>query len=368
MVSLFKDRIKRLPIGLDVGENGVRMAEVRQQGQRFVVVKTLQHEQPSARPSEDSPDKAEQLRKRLASLVRSAGIRRRCIAVELNPPEVEFHPLELPSAVVANDETKVGELVRWEIDRLLGDASAGVETRHWLLPSTEIPAPSVMGSAAQREAVLEMVEVCDAAGVHCLSVEPASVALSRLGRLLNNWDAKDLWGILDVGARETRLILCVDGVPTVVRRAGSGGRAWTARIADSLQLGVRAAEIQKREQGIAHSSRGVRSGPGGPPAREVASILLGALRSELKEIASEIKRSYEYALSCYPTHRAAHLILVGGGAAMRNLPEFLGDALQIPVARASDFLAQESCRVSFETGKSKRIDEFAVAVGLALPS
>ena len=368
MVSLFKNRIKRLPIGLDVGESGLRMAEVRQQGQRFVIVKTLQHEQPGARPREDSQDGAKQLRRRIASLVRSAGIRRRCIAVELNPPEVEFHPLELPSAALANDETKVGELVRWEIDRLLGDASVSFEIRHWLLPSTKIPGPSVMGTAAQREAVLEMVEVCDAAGVHCLSVEPGSVALSRVGRLLKNWDAKDLWGMLDLGAKETRLILCVDGVPTVVRRAGSGGRAWTTRIADSLQLGVRAAEIQKREQGIAHSSRGVRGGPGGPPAREVASILLGALRSDLKDIASEIKQSYEYALSCYPTHRAAHLILVGGGAAMRNLPEFLGDALQIPVARASDFLAEESCGISFETGKTKGFDEFAVAVGLALPS
>lgn len=368
MVSLVTNRFKRLPVGLDVGEHGFRAVHVKQHGRRFVVTKALQHERRSQRTRSDTEEASVSFPERMASFVRAAEIQRRCVAVELSPPDVEFHPLELPPAVLSTDETRVSELVRWEVSRLLGETDDEFETRYWPLPPTKVPAPSVMGAAVKRDAVLEKVTVCDAAGVHCLSVEPSSVALARLGGLLHEWDAKDVWGILDLGARETRLILCVDGVPTIVRRAGSGGAGWTVRISESLQVGVRAAEIQKREKGIALSSRGVRSESGGPPTRAVASIILGALRNELKDVAAEVKRSYEYALTCYPDYRVADLVLVGGGAALRNLPEFLGEALGIPVARASDFLDRQTCRLAVRTGQSDSVDELAVAIGLTLPS
>ena len=59
------------------------------------------------------------------------------------------------------------------------------------------------------------------------------------------------------------------------------------------------------------------------------------------------------------------LVLVGGGAAMRNLPEFLSDALGIPVRRASDYLNRSTCRVSYEAQQPERFDDYALAIGLA---
>lgn len=380
MLTMVKEKLRRTPVGLDIGESGIRAAQIKQTGDRFVVAKVIKHEWRSTEPEKDAAEEEGKRQARVARFVRSANIRKQSVVVELNPPDVECYPLDLPAAVVDSEESKMADLVRWEVDRLLGDGHESVETRHWTLPRTKVPSPTVMAAAAQTDAVASLVDLCDASGVYCQSVEPASVALARFGGLLNDWSADEVWGVLDLGATETRLVLCVEGVPTVVRRVGAGGRAWTVQVADSLKVGLRAAEIQKCEEGIslARCGEGSRS-PGNPvlpaPARDVASILLGALRNELRSVASEIERSYEYALSCYPQRRAGSLILVGGGAAMRNLPEFLDEALSIPVARASDHLNRDRqagltgcCRVTFDAGNPEEMDEFAVAIGLALPA
>ncbi len=372
MLTMVKEKLRRTPVGLDIGESGVRAAQIKQTarqagftGQRFVVAKVIKHEWRSTEPEKDVAEEETKRQTRVARFVRSANIRKQSVVVELNPPDVECYPLDLPAAAVDTEESKLAELVRWEVERLLGDAHESVETRHRALPRTNVPSPTVMAAVAQTDAVVSLVDLCDASGVHCLAVEPASVALARFGSVLSDWNTDEVWAVLDLGATETRLVLCVEGVPTVVRRVGAGGRAWTTQVAESLKVGLRAAEIQKCEQGIAFSRCADSSKP--IPARDVASILLGALRNELRCVVSEIERSYEYALSCYPQRRAGGLCLVGGGAAMRNLPEFLGDALSIPVARASDYLNRECCRVTFDAGNPEEMDEFAVAIGLALP-
>jgi Tfp pilus assembly PilM family ATPase len=152
----------------------------------------------------------------------------------------------------------------------------------------------------------------------------------------------------------------------LVRNAGSGQHVWGERIADALQVSVDAAEVHKRDHGIAMTGRGVRHGSEHTPSRELASILLSALRAELNDLASEIKRSYEYVLGCYPGRRAADLVLVGGGATVKNLPEYLGEALGIPVRRASDYLGKESCRLQHVSGKRFPLEKLACAVGLAI--
>lgn len=366
MLTLVRQKLKRMPVGLDIGESGVRIAQLERSGQRFVITKAVKHSWGGTESEKDSAVEDAKRQSHIARVVRSANIRKRRVVVELNPPAVECYPLDLPVAALDTEASKMAELVRWEVERLLGDAQASVETRHWNLPRTKVPSPTVMAAAAQSDSVTSLVELCDASGVYCQAVEPASVALARLGRELNGWHANDVWGVLDLGATETRLTICVDGIPTVVRRVGAGGRAWTAQVAESLKVGLRAAEIQKCEQGISLTKRG--DGSGQAPAREVASILLGALRNQLRCVAIEIERSFEYALSCYPQHRATRLLLTGGGATMRNLPEFLDEALSVRVSRASDCLSDESCNITFDAGTPEEMDEFAVAIGLALPA
>ena len=215
---------------------------------------------------------------------------------------------------------------------------------------------------------METVTACAHAGLTCTRIDAAAAALCRFGHRLHQSSPDIVWGLLDLGHCQTRLILCVDDVPVLIRQAGAGGAAWTQRIADALQISAKAAEVQKRDVGIALTGRGLRADAASAPTTELGSILTGILRSDLHEIAGEVKQSYEYVLSCYPGRQAADLILVGAGAATRNLPEYLTSALGISVHRASAYLEHESCRWHPSLGDQNRLEDFALAIGLTVPS
>jgi Tfp pilus assembly PilM family ATPase len=411
MPSLLTGNRHRTPIGLDIGDTAIRAVQLRRSGDHYTLAAAARTDfaaggSPATGPSQTSNLKSE-ISKGVRAALRQASFAGRVVVTALNPPEVEFHALDLPAAALRAPEREARQMVHWEIGRLTSESPDKVETRHWHLPTAAGSAPNAIGVSAGREAVAHLVDACGAAGMVCSCVDTCATALCRFGRLLRPWPDDVLWGVLDVGARQTRLLLCFGESPVLIRNTGTGGREWTQRIAETLQLSVGAAEIQKRTHGIVPTGRsfpspGVHDGrsdlsacvhaQADPPdtpllkseisnlksqrgvgawrtadsaRNEVGSLLLGALRSDLNDLAAEVKRSYEYVLSCYPGRHAGDLVLVGGGAGLRNLPEYLAGALGIAVRRASSYLSESDCRLSYGTDGRHPLEAFAAAVGLA---
>ncbi len=363
-MALLQTGRKRLtPIGLDAGSEGLRAVQMRCEGGRYTAQSVIAHAWPGGDGS--PPPWGEQARHFRSYLSGGSFSGRRAI-LAFSGTEIDYFSLDLPSAVVDSETSDVSDVVRWEVARLMGGTESEVETRHWLLPSTRLSAPNAMGVAVRQEVVCQAVGACRAVGLVCESADVGAAALARFGVLMRRPDPQEVWGLLDVGGSRTRLILCLDDVPVLVRHAGAGGRAWTERVVEALPLSTEAAEMQKCEHGIARATATRDTEFESPARHEVASIVLGAIRADLHDIASEVKRSYEYVLSCYPGRHAGDLMLVGGGAAMRNLPGFLADALGIAVHKASDYLGEPSCRLMFASGKRHRVEQVASAIGAAI--
>ncbi|MFQ5413806.1 MAG: pilus assembly protein PilM [Phycisphaerae bacterium] len=363
------------PMGVDIGATGVRAVQATRAKGRWRVVAAARSGR--AGPDGDAGAAPDGVDVHLARGLRQGGFRKRDTAIALSPPDVEFHSLELPDAVLGGDADRATQVVRWEIERLMTHAETHVETRYWRLPSGPGSGANAIGVAADRGTVTRVTDACRAAGVSCRRVDTAATALTRLGALLGAWGRDEVWGTLDLGARQTRLMLCTDDVPVLVRVVGSGGQAWTKLLADSLDVTPKTAELQKREYGITGTVRGARRDdrrdrPGpretrhAAPSDALASITYGVLRTELHALAAEVKRSYEYVLSCYPRCHAADLILVGGGAGMRNLPEWLASAAGVCMRRASDYMRGGSCALEYPETAGAPLESMAVAVGLAL--
>jgi Tfp pilus assembly PilM family ATPase len=353
-------RTKWTPIGVDIGAAGVRAVQARATDKGYVIVHAAQCDRP---PSEKEAP-AEQTQRLIADCLHKIRFHGRAAIAAIMPPEAQFHSLDLPAAALKTDADQV---VRFEVERLMTDPPPNFETRHWPLPPTSAPAPNTLAVGASHEHIRRGVEECSAAGLVCSCVDTAATALVRLGSLLRTWPEKVVWGMLDLGERSGRLVLSVDNVPVLVRTTGTGGRIWTQRIADALQVSFKAAEVHKRTHGIALASRS-RASDVEPARSELASMLLGALRLELNDLTVEVKRSYEYVLGCYPNRKAADLIMVGGGAGMRNLPEYLSQALGIPVRRASEYLKETSCRIAVSQAGlgPEPLSALAVAAGLVV--
>lgn len=381
MIAALIRRQKTTPIGLDIGSCGVRAAQLVQSGDSCRVFQAAsvhvdhlpavepKRNRPNARREENvgatGPDSTIApllLTQCLQSCLAQGEFRGQTVMTALCPPDIEYHALELPAA----DPAQLAQIVPFEVERLLAVHHDRVEARHWMLPKTHASAPNAIGVAAQYGKVVETVDLCRHAGVVCSGVDTAATAVGRVGAMLNNWASQDVWGVLDLAYRQARLILCAEDVVVLVRTVGAGGRIWTDRIADGLGTTVKTAEVQKLDHGIALTARGIRRESSDPPASELASVLLGILRSDLNELAAEVKRSYEYVLSCYPKKRAADLVVVGGGAAMVNVPEYLNVALGIPVNRASAYLQKEGCRLHYASARHNPLEMMTLAIGTAL--
>lgn len=355
---------KTTPIGLDIAAQGVRAAQLTRRSQGYALRAFARIERANV------PTASEKREVLISGFIRNClhqvSFQGNDLRAGLSMPDIDFHALELPESIGDESEEEVGRIVQWEVQRLTTRQSEKLETRHWLLPAARPSAPNAMGAASTEAKVMQVVATCRDAGTVCTQVDATAAALARFGNLVADWSNEVVWGLLDLGFRQTRLILCVDEVPVLVRHAGSGGEAWTERIAEALQVSQKTAEFQKREAGIELVGRGVRGDDVEAPRAELGAILTGILRADLNTMAAEVKRSYEYVLSCYPSRRAGGLLLVGGGAALRNLPEFLTNALGIPVHRAADCATREESRLDIAGCNADVIDGFAVSLGLAI--
>lgn len=358
-------RSRMTPIGLDMGETAVRGAQLKRIGPGYAITTLYHADRIAAGTTRPGPP---ELPEECVSRLRThAAFRGRNVVTALNPPEVEFHVLDLPQAALQSGEN-AANVIHWEIGRLSSVSADQVETRHWLLPPRAGGGANAIGVSARLDSVKARLQLCRKGHLRCTCIDTGATALNRFGRLLRTWGEDEIWGLLDLGSRQSRLILCLGDSPILIRHTGDSGQAWTERIAEVLQISGSAAEIQKRSHGVAILGRREdRENAPTIPHDEVAVMLLSALRGELNEMAAEIKRSYEYVLNSYPGRRAGDLILVGGGAGMPNLPEHLGGILGITVRRGSAYLNEPSCRIQIGAQKRGSLEEFATAIGLAVP-
>ncbi len=347
------------PIGIDFGDTGVRAVQLQSRREGYALVRSATLER---RVGSESPEGTDDLDKQLRHcLLQGEFSGRQCVAA-VQPQSVQFHALELPPAQPQDME----RLVHIEIERLLGSPEAAVETRYWLLPPTKVAAPTVLGISVARETVEQSLTGFERAGLHCLAMDASAAALARFGSLLQPRSADDIWGLLDLGQCQTRLILCIGSVPVLIRAVGPGGSDWTTRIAQALGISTATAEIHKRDHGIVATARAERALDPALADVDLATVLTGILRADLLQLAAEIKRSYEYVLSCYPNRRAADLVLVGGGAQMPNLDAFLLRNLGIVVRRASDCINKPGGRILGGVAKRHSWEQLALAIGLAV--
>jgi len=376
MLTLTPKRSRLTCIGLDVSATAVRAAQLRRAGDVWTVVHAGESRRASAAPDTgDGNGDASSIEQGIRDCIQRADFRGRQVICALCPPDIDLHALGLPD-LSAQPENQVDDIVHWEIKRLTSPETGEIETSHWRLPEGTRGSPNIIGVATSQASVALLSQRCRGVGLDCIGIDASPCALARAASTLAPREQTDVWGVLDLGHRQSRLLICMGHTPVLARSAGSGGEEWTQRLAEELKLSDEAAEVHKCDHGIAPSRRGARREPApGAPRSELASILFGVLRQTLTKLVAEIERSYSYVLGCYPSGVARDLIIVGGGAATHQLPEYLGDNLGITVRRASSYLVDSPCRLRCDIGSGtgdspvrEPFERYMTAIGLAMES
>ena len=382
------------PIGLDLGASAARAAQLRRTVDGWSVQRLVRW--PVRRPVDadnadgDASPSLVQATQALATALRRSLRQReltgRNLVAGLSQPDLELHTLELPPSTEGGPPDQAEAAARWEIERLSLFEEGTTETALWWLPRPPRgggAVPTAMGVSAPRTIVTDVSNLCRATGAVCSQIDAAACGLSRAAAVLRPPSVNEIWGILDLGARATRLILCVDDVPVLARSFDGGGQGWTQQVAQALGVSPEAAERHKCDHGITFNATGRKSGQAADdrqqandahdaPLAELANMVLSALTTDLGRITAEIVRSYEYVLECYRGRQAGDLVLAGGGAALKNLDGYLAGRLGITVRRASTYFREFATKLRLTPvvdGPARThdpVDAYLGAIGLAI--
>lgn len=154
--------------------------------------------------------------------------------------------------------------------------------------------------------------------------------------------------IMDIGAASTKLYIIERGVIRASHTINRGSQDITTNISRSLGITIEEAEVIKRRDGVLGSDKNVN---------ETTALVLDYIFSEANTSLLTFEKKHNKTVS--------KLILVGGGAALKGLPELAKNNFKTQVEAGLPFnkLVAPAFleNILRETGP-----EFAVAIGLAL--
>ncbi|MGZ8765461.1 MAG: pilus assembly protein PilM [Acidimicrobiia bacterium] len=230
------------------------------------------------------------------------------------------------------------------------------------LPPADEPTEAVPGAtgtnrvlvaAAHRETVARMIGAVRAAGLKVTAVDLVPLALVRaLGRRVSP-DGPGAEGIVSIGGGVTVIVVHEGGLPRFVRMLGTGGRSLTEAIARDLDLTLETAEALKRQ------------GENSPP--ELAPRVTAALERPLGDLLEEVRGSLDYWRTQPGSARLLRVTVTGGVSLQPGVVDGLSRVLGVPVELARPRDGVEVGDIGFPPDEVSALDPYLpVPIGLAL--
>ena len=242
-------------IGLDIGSNLMKVAQVRRTGKGLEVTNLgLAPTPPEAFDNSVIID-VQALSKAVKDLLKSAGISGGNVVSSISGQSaVVVRVIEVPQMAPA----ELTEAMKWEVERQVPFASgagAGVISDFVAIDRPEGYAPGqnmeVLLAAAQQDVVDRHVEMLFAAGLKpkAIDVEPLATGRTMLELGGPVQAPGHTAAIFNIGASVTDVSIYRDKLLTFSRSLPVAGDNFTRAIADYLQVDLTTAEQYKREQG-----------------------------------------------------------------------------------------------------------------------
>jgi type IV pilus assembly protein PilM len=314
--------VARRVIGLDIGTNAVRVAEIEVAPTPILRAFGQVALPPDAMREGEIVDPGA-VSAAIERLWRELGLRKGEVRVGIASPRVIVRPVELP----AMSEEDIAGALRFQAQELIPipieEAVFDFQVLETLAP---VDAEDGGGSsrvllvAAHREAVQRVIDAVRGAGLRVGAVDVVPLALVRSLADVGLGDDAGSEAIVSIGGGTTVVVVHEDGLPRFVRILGLGGRALTEAIARELDLPLETAESVKRQGDLAPDDLGAR-----------ARV---AMERPLSELLDEVRGSIDY----YRTQPGAaplrRVLLTGGTSRLTGLNERVARLLGVPAEDA----------------------------------
>lgn len=365
-------RNKRLPIGLDIGADSVKMLQVQQAGASWSVCAGGMVRLP-VEASKEPSQRRKQITAAVKELLGKGAFRGRRVVTALSS-ELSIKSVRLPSM----PETELREAVKWEAKERFGfdvapDQLSFIDAGE-VRNGNEISREVIM-LAAPREVIDDHLALLLGMGLHPVHIDAAPVALFRSFErfLRRRADEQVVSVVVDVGCSATRVVVARGRQIVFIKSVDIGGAKLTEAVARQFNLGyedARQFRIKKAREhlrNLSEQQEGQQIGKPeiGKPAQDSLDwSVRDALRAQVESLAGEIALCLRYCSVTFRGLRPGQVILSGGEAYDPFVTATLGEHLRVECTLGRPF--QGIAILNADLGSDRGAHaEWAVCAGLA---
>lgn len=370
-------------VGLEIGTSAVKVVELRQ-GKPPSLAALATRTMPPGLIQDDQIQDEPGLAAEIKALFDDAGIRKRHVVTAVPNRQAITRNIMVPKMTLQELE----EAIKWEAERYIPFPIDEVELDFYVLDHPDdVPEGGqleVVIAAARLDLLTRQVETLRLAGLEPVVIDIKPFALLRslkgalLGEHLNRstlsgigyTEADEIGVVLEIAASNTTITLVRGERVLMNRNINISGDDFTAAVQRAFGLDFDAAEDVKLQFGTATiPSEDEEELLNFDAKREQysPSRVYEALRPVLIELTTEIRRSLEFFRVQTGDANISRMLVTGGGASLRGLPEAIGDTLGVRVELGDPWLTVTVDSNRFDRAYLQTVGPaFAVPLGLAL--
>lgn len=331
--------------GLDIGTTAVRVVQLRGNGPVKSLVRYAYVPVDSKLVMSDSKTDQQRLAQVIKELVDQAHLNTRNVAVGI-PSQRVF------TAVVDFDRLPPNELakaIRYQADSLIPTPLEKSKIDWAVIGDSpkDKTKVEVLLSSVENDFVEQRLDLLESIGLDVVAFEPDNLALTRA---MIPGDTPAAQMVLDIGSKNTDLVVTMGGAPRLTRSIPTGAEAIIRSAAQNLNIDDKQARQFVFKFGMGKD--------------KLEGRIYDAIISTVDILTSEIDKSIKFFQSRYAETPVTRVVVTGGASALPEFPLYLANKFGVEVEIGNAWR-----NVSFAPERQNELlavsNHFGVAAGLA---
>ena len=361
-----------IPIGLDIGTDHVRAAQVKSSGGNFVLSGYGRVDIPMGAVVEGEIVDQAAVSTAIKELWRRSGVKGKDVAIGVSNQKVVVRLIDLPymerDELAGAIQYQAQDYIPIPVEEAILDFQI---IGDYMTPADE-HMMEVLLVAAQRDMIDAAVHAVESAGLRLSSIDVTSFAIVRalLGAstsvLPDEGESGEATAVIHISSGITNIAVVERGVPRFNRVSSLAGNQFTQAIANVLNLTYDEAEQLKIMAGLPDIETGQSPASAAGLDPQAVQVAQDALEREVNKFIAEVRRSLDYYLTQTTQVRTIRRIhLTGSGAQLANFAMYLEKGLQAEVVLADPLAFVQVTNSVSEIVSEDRMGS-APVIGLAL--
>jgi type IV pilus assembly protein PilM len=331
--------------GLDIGTKAIRVVELRDNGHQKELVRYAYAPVDSKLVLSDSKADQAKLMQVVNNLVQQAKLSTKNVAVGIPSSRVFTTVADIdrvPSAELA-------KAIRYQADSLIPTPLAESKIDWALVGDSPVDKlkVEVLLSSVPNNFIEQRLDLLESIGLNVIAFEPDNLALVRS---LIAPETTTPQMVLDIGFKNTDLVITMDGFPRLTRSIPTGTEALVRAAAQNLNVDETQAEQFIFKFGLSKD--------------KLEGQIFQSISGTVDLLIAEVEKSIKFFQARYPKAQLENIIVTGAASVLPEFPLYIANKFNMKVEIGNAWK-----NVSFTSGRQNELlaisNQFGVAVGLA---